>query len=437
MIVPPLPPKNSLSSYAIAGTNPSKAKEDASLVSRRKRMLGVFLNRCNAHKVLRNERVFKRFLEKDVPWSEVINSPPVTLLPKNQLRAPASDPTSSALLTLFAALPLPTSGQSLNSPDQRFLDSESFTNKFSNHLAGSLEKVNRRLMKRWNEVAGDWGEMGGGLNGFALRMGEEGDGGLEEATEKVGMAVDGGYTSTNVMVRSFDPLILSCTNLTKLQAWEKSFTEPLAEYTQFSGIIKSLLKYRHMKHVQYEMTRELLEVKKSSLEELERSELEAQRLEKALERVRIVSEDGNSTERVIPRGEEGPVGAGSVALGGAKKGGFGLLGALSHTFHGMVDVDPESSRRNSIGKTRESIQEVRPSLLPLYVANERTISWRKLSKRSRRTYDSRPKLSSPTSIDSNVKKSLISDSCVSSLPNSTGIGPPRYVTPSSRSCGTS
>ena len=56
-------------------------------------------------------------------------------------------------------------------------------------------------MKRWAEAAADWGEMGGGMNGFALRMGEEGNGGLEEATEKVGMAVDGGYTSTNAMVR--------------------------------------------------------------------------------------------------------------------------------------------------------------------------------------------------------------------------------------------
>ena len=55
-------------------------------------------------------------------------------------------------------------------------------------------------MKRWTETAGDWGELGGGMNGFALRMGEEGNGGLEEATEKVGMAVDGGYTSTNAMV---------------------------------------------------------------------------------------------------------------------------------------------------------------------------------------------------------------------------------------------
>lgn len=200
-IVPPLPPKNSLSSYAIAGGNPSKAKEDAALVSRRRRMLSVFLNRVLGHKVLGVDRTFRRFLEPGVPWSEVLHSPPVTLVPKNPLRAPASDPTSSALGALFASLPLPASSAPLQNPDQRFLDSEAFTQKFSSHLSGSLEKVNRRLMKRWTEAASDWGEMGGGMNGFALRMGEEGNGGLEEATEKVGMAVDGGYTSTNAMVR--------------------------------------------------------------------------------------------------------------------------------------------------------------------------------------------------------------------------------------------
>ena len=55
-------------------------------------------------------------------------------------------------------------------------------------------------MKRWNDLGGDWSEMGGGMNGFALRMGEDGQGGLDEATEKVGMAVDAGYTLTNAMV---------------------------------------------------------------------------------------------------------------------------------------------------------------------------------------------------------------------------------------------
>lgn len=199
-IVPPLPPKNSLSSYAVAGTNPSRAKEDAALVNRRKRMLAVFLNRTLVHKTLGSDRTFRRFLHPETLWSEVLHAAPLINIPKNPLRAAASDPSDLDLQALFATLPLPPNSASLNNPDQRFLDSEAFTAKFSAHLQGSMEKVNRRLMKRWTEAATDWGEMGGGMNGFALRMGEDGQGGLDEATEKVGMAVDSGFTETNTMV---------------------------------------------------------------------------------------------------------------------------------------------------------------------------------------------------------------------------------------------
>jgi sorting nexin-4 len=37
---------------------------------------------------------------------------------------------------------------------------------------------------------------------------------------------------------------------------------------------------------------------------------------------------------------------------------MGLLNALSYTLHGMMDVDPETARRNTITKTRENISQV-------------------------------------------------------------------------------
>ncbi|GAA5990219.1 hypothetical protein JCM10908_005879 [Rhodotorula pacifica] len=367
-IVPPLPPKNTLSSYAVSATNPAKAKEDAALIARRRRMLGTFLNRTLLHPTLGQDRVFRRFLDPETPWHDVLHSPPVTLAPKNPLRGPAHDPTDPDLLALFANLPLASSSATLTHPDQRFLDSEVFTNKFSSHLGGSMEKVNRRLMKRWHDAAGDWGEMGGGLNGFALRMGEDGSAGLDEATEKVGMAFDAGYTLTNTM----------------LNAWEQDFTEPLQEYTQFSNIIKGLLKYRHSKHLQYEAARELLESKRATLEELERSELEAQRLEKALERVRIVNDDGGSdraisptngnaapapgfigaaAEGTLPQNQHAPLpplpsSSGALPSAPPARKGGGLVSALRHSVKGLVDSDPEATRRSSIGKTREQINQL-------------------------------------------------------------------------------
>lgn len=186
----------------------------------------------------------------------------------------------------------------------------------------------------------------------------------------------------------------------QLGHWEQQFTEPLQEYTQFSNIIKGLLKYRHNKHLQYEAARELLEHKRAHLEELERSELEAQRLHRALERVHVLNDQGEvSPAPSSPSREEhqhqqpsGVEAAGSAPLpslpssssmyastsgtsssagaGGApRKSGGGLLSALSHSVRGFVDQDPEATRRNSIGKTREQINQVRladprlPSLL--------------------------------------------------------------------------
>ncbi|CAG8655301.1 1296_t:CDS:1, partial [Diversispora eburnea] len=41
-----------------------------------------------------------------------------------------------------------------------------------------------------------------------------------------------------------------------------------------------------------------------------------------------------------------------------KLSGSAILSVLSHTIHGIMDVDPEATRRNSIGKTRDSIIQV-------------------------------------------------------------------------------
>ena len=80
---------------------------------------------------------------------EVLHSPPLSLVPKNILKAPAHNPTELDVSPAYAALPSPSPAHPLRVPDQRFLDSETFTNKFSSHLGGNMEKVTRRTMKRW------------------------------------------------------------------------------------------------------------------------------------------------------------------------------------------------------------------------------------------------------------------------------------------------
>lgn len=181
------------------------------------------------------------------------------------------------------------------------------------------------------------------------------------------------------------------------------------------------------------MTQDALESKREQLEELEKSEKEAQRLEEALGRGRGVTSLSPSPPLSVARpksdnpsesdsGEQ--VGDPSEPIMSATEGtaeaqqpfssshseddapespiapsylpphpgpnpvrrrtrapGMGFLNALSFTLHGMMDVDPETARRNGITKTRETIAQVRtgffhrlPFLLIVVVA-----SWKKRS----------------------------------------------------------
>ncbi|KAG6817529.1 hypothetical protein H0H87_007497 [Tephrocybe sp. NHM501043] len=355
LIIPPIPSKQTLGDYAV---KQGKAKEDATLIARRKRMLQTFLNRIARHPILSNEHVFHRFLDGEVSWTEVLNSPPLSLLPKNILKAPSHNPTDQNASPAYDALPNPSAAHPLRHPDQRFSDSEAFTNKFANHVSGPMEKVTRRAIKRWSEFAQDHADLGGVLNGFSLNE----TGALAGAVEKTGQAADATYMSTSKL----------------LQELEQNWAEPLHEYSQFASIIKKLLAYRHQKHVQYEMTHDGLENKREQLEDLEKSEREARRLEEALGRGRINSgqlprspatecdeaahegEDTNTREEEVtsPASYLPPHPGPNPARRRAKAPGMGLLNALSYTLHGMMDVDPESARRNSITKARETISQI-------------------------------------------------------------------------------
>jgi hypothetical protein len=65
LIIPPIPSKQTIGDYAI---KQAKAREDAAMIARRKRMLQTFLNRIARHPILSNEHVFHRFLQGEVSW---------------------------------------------------------------------------------------------------------------------------------------------------------------------------------------------------------------------------------------------------------------------------------------------------------------------------------------------------------------------------------
>ena len=213
------------------------------------------------------------------------------------------------------------------------------------------------------ELAQDYQELGAALNGFSLneqRLNEQ-QGHLSAALEKTGQANDTTYASTTKLVQDL----------------EQNWVEPVYEYSQFASIIKKLLVYRHQKHVQYEMTQDALVSKREQLEELEKSEREARRLEDALGKGRVrrssslpgraapgEDEGGNeeeqeedqdhSTQQSLPSLPPHP-GPSSVRR---RAPGMGFLSALSYTFSGMIDSDPETARRNAISRNKETISQV-------------------------------------------------------------------------------
>lgn len=149
------------------------------------------------------------------------------------------------------------------------------------------------------------------------------------------------------------------------------------------------------------MTQDALVTKREYLEELEKSEHEARRLGEALARGRlsvpsnqpnqqqnpltsssqeIVGEETPDDEPVVEHNQANSWPAALPAHPGPNPArrkmrtpGMGLLNALSYTFHGMMDVDPETARRNSITKTRETISQVKMSTL--YLARAKCLTF--------------------------------------------------------------
>lgn len=222
-----------------------------------------------------------------------------------------------------------------------------------------------------------------------------------------------------------------------MQALEVNVNEPMQEYVQYASIIKSILKFRHQKHIQSESTADQLEAKRNSLENLERMETEAKRIEDALKRERTgtagsttstpttnaarsdsaaqeasshvgddhsITEEGTFTNEpeTLPTSADdtdhadgsNPYGRSSSSDSNAdqptnpyaqlppahgnnpyvhshapastsakrRSTRLNVFSALSHTIHGIIDVDPEATRRNNIGKTRDAIVQLEEQL---------------------------------------------------------------------------
>ena len=284
----------------------------------------------------------------------------------------------------------PPSSQNLSEQDldPYFTNFESSTRELELLLQGNIERVNRRTLSHLSHLSTDLAELGARYNGFSL---SEQSPTVAAAIERIGQAVDSSYIATEELSSTLGA----------------SFAEPMRESAQFAGVVRSVLRFRILKRVQEEMTKEELQKKRNLLESLERSESEAKRIEQYLsstgppsapvkrsassstprqstdssaqgrrevshEDTASIDSDFPPTHADIPSAPpSGPQGGGQEVGGAAKKsqgggGGFvtnKIFGRISHAVHGIVDVDPERTRRDQIGKTRESMLQVSRLLL--------------------------------------------------------------------------
>lgn len=125
------------------------------------------------------------------------------------------------------------------------------------------------------------------------------------------------------------------------------------------------------------MTKAALENKREVMEDLERSEAEAQRLQSALSGSATASRIGGAGAPSLLSGDHPEEGIGEITQGPTRiategssystpmrrktssgGSGSGLLSAISYSIQGMMDVDPETARRNNMSKTKEAISQV-------------------------------------------------------------------------------
>lgn len=163
----------------------------------------------------------------------------------------------------------------------------------------------------------------------------------------------------------------------------------MQEYAQYTGIVKQVLRYRRLKQAQLEMIHDTLQDKRAALDALLKTEDKASQLKATLMQpeegpsaadsdsleTRSI-EDGFAAITDIPtdvppeeatnghESDEYPANASASALRASRdrskkwSSPRKFLNAVSYTIQGMIDIDPETTRKNQIAKLKDTVTQV-------------------------------------------------------------------------------
>lgn len=251
IVVPPLPAKHSIMNYIF-----KKKSVDTRIIDSRKRMLQSFLNDCYEVAEIRDHVVFKKFLDNQVIWKDVLNSAPIIILPHDNHLAPPLNPTKPSPLHLVLPSPSNKVSRNVSVLNPLIPTNAELENKFNNlekrfweHRLNykNLHKSVKQLEGHLKLIGGLFSELGVHYNSFSLENNvkptdtnaEEKQ--VEKATsvliEKVGHACDVSYVTHEILSEQF---------IINLE-------EPLYEFIQLLEDSKRVLSFRKAKYLQYEI----------------------------------------------------------------------------------------------------------------------------------------------------------------------------------------
>ncbi|KAI8096428.1 uncharacterized protein BX664DRAFT_323974 [Halteromyces radiatus] len=314
-LLPPIPGKHSILDYA-AGTK----KNDQPTIERRKRMLQTFLNQLTRHPQLGRDHFFHQFLTSNVDWAQIIHSSSVSFLSKQHPLHMMTSPTSSSNAWVHQPLlshrivPTPTSSAFKQKPDPFLFSEEKYT-RMANFMHQHIEKNQRKVIRRLDELANDYAELAALYNGFSLNEMNT----IAIAIEKMGQTVDDAYTKTGDMVLKL----------------EGEFIEPTQSQIQMARVVKQVIQFRYLKQVQLEMVQQAYDDKRYELDRLLRMDHQF-----SLEQSR------HDQQQIIP----------STSYVGR------MFSSVGYSLQHLIDADPSSTRRNQIGKYKEAIQMLEEAL---------------------------------------------------------------------------
>lgn len=280
IIIPHIPSKHPIIKYFL---NPLNVENDKKMISKRKRMLQTFLNHCYNISEIREHIVFKKFINPEYIWKDVLTSPPISIIPANNLQAPPLNPTKPSPLHLL----LPTlvsiskvdlmqykSDEDSVNMENEFTKLGSIFEKYKLYLQTlhTLASHNRSQFKSMSKLLA---ELGAYFNALSLEVTVINDDSFTNISralsiniEKIGHAFDVSYISSDIFTENILAML----------------EEPVEQMLQLLEDAERVLRFRDLKRSQFQIIESTITKRENRIKILEDTEEQMKRLEHVLQR---------------------------------------------------------------------------------------------------------------------------------------------------------